>query len=76
MAEKHYRSMIKALSWRITGTFDTILISFIITGKPKLAFSIGLVEVFTKCFLYYFHERIWNRIQLGRIIERETDYTI
>jgi D-alanyl-lipoteichoic acid acyltransferase DltB (MBOAT superfamily) len=35
--EKHYRSFIKSLSWRLTGTLDTILISFLITGKINLA---------------------------------------
>ncbi len=67
MAEKHYRSLIKATSWRMLGTFDTILVSFIITGKIKLAISIGGVELFTKILLYYGHERLWNRISLGRM---------
>jgi Predicted membrane protein (DUF2061) len=35
MADKHYRSLIKAVSWRITGSIDTLIITFIITGKLK-----------------------------------------
>lgn len=66
MAEKQYRSLIKATSWRALGTLDTIVVSFVITGKIKLALSIGAVELFTKIFLYYVHERIWNRISFGR----------
>ena len=66
MIEKHWRSVAKATSWRITGTMDTIVVSWIITGEFHLAISIGFVEVFTKMFLYYFHERIWNRIKAGR----------
>ncbi|MFH1801120.1 MAG: DUF2061 domain-containing protein [Candidatus Omnitrophota bacterium] len=66
MKEKHWRSVAKAVSWRVTGTVDTVVISWIITGHVKVALSIGLVEVFTKMFLYYLHERIWNRIQAGR----------
>lgn len=65
----------KAISWRVTGTLDTILISFLITGRAKAAISIGFVELFTKVFLYYCHERIWNNLSLGRIGSRE-DYTI
>ena len=65
--EKHYRSIVKALSWRATGTADTILISFLITGEAKMAFSIGFVELFTKVFLYYVHERIWNRLSFGKV---------
>jgi uncharacterized membrane protein len=71
MAENHYRSLIKAVSWRVTGTLDTILISFLITGKIKLAVSIGFIELFTKICLYYLHERLWNKISFGRMKEEE-----
>ena len=67
MIEKHYRSLVKAISWRATGTADTILISWLITGQMKWALSIGFVELFTKIFLYYVHERIWTRIDFGRV---------
>ncbi|HWI56211.1 MAG TPA: DUF2061 domain-containing protein [Bacillota bacterium] len=75
MADQHHRSLLKAISWRATGTVDTIVISFLITGRIKLAVSIGFVEVFTKIGLYYLHERLWNKIPLGRIKTKE-DYTI
>ena len=65
--EKPYRSFVKALSWRITGTVDTIVVSLIVTGKLKLAVSIGVVELFTKVLLYYAHERVWNKISFGRV---------
>jgi len=71
MIEKHYRSLAKAFSWRVTGTLDTILISFIITGRIKLAISIGFIELFTKICLYYLHERVWNKIEFGRIKPEE-----
>lgn len=64
--EFHSRSFIKALSWRFIGTIDTIVISWLITGKMVLAFSIGAFELLTKTILYYFHERIWNAIKWGR----------
>lgn len=69
--EKHYRSLVKAISWRITGTLDTILISWLITGQMKWALSIGFVELFTKIALYYVHERIWNRLDFGRVKSKE-----
>ncbi len=76
MVEKHYRSVVKAISWRVTGTLDTIVISFIITGHLKWALSIGFVELFTKITLYYLHERIWNRISFGRLKPSSGDYQI
>lgn len=76
MTEKPYRSVVKALSWRATGTVDTILISFLITGQAKYAISIGFVELFTKIFLYYCHERIWNKLAFGRVREDREEYSI
>ena len=76
MAEKHYRSIVKAISWRATGTVDTVVISFLITGHLRWALSIGFVELFTKVALYYMHERIWNRISFGRVKEARGDYQI
>lgn len=74
--DKTYRSIIKAISWRAIGTFDTILISFLIVGNFKFALSIGGVELFTKMVLYYLHERMWNRIKLGKVEVKPIDYQI
>ncbi|MER9341932.1 DUF2061 domain-containing protein [Mesorhizobium sp. M0601] len=64
--DTHSRSFAKALSWRITGTIDTIIISLVVTGSIKLAAAIGLTEVVTKSLLYYLHERAWLKIPYGR----------
>lgn len=69
MVEKHYRSLIKAVSWRFTGSIDTMIIAFLITGRIKWALSISGVELFTKIFLFYVHERVCNKIPFGRIQE-------
>lgn len=75
MAEKRYRSLLKAVSWRVTGTLDTVFISYLITGRLTLALSIGAVELCTKTGLYYLHERVWNRISFGKV-SADTDYQI
>lgn len=64
--DTHSRSFAKAISWRITGTVDTMIISLVVTHSIKLAAAIGLTEVVTKSFLYYLHERAWLRIPYGR----------
>ena len=66
MHERKRRSILKAISWRIIGTLDTFLISFLITGKFKFAISISSIELLTKFSLYFMHERIWNRIKFGK----------
>ena len=75
MKEHRYRSVVKAVSWRATGTVDTIVVSFVVTGQAKWALSIGFVELFTKVFLYYAHERMWNRLAFGRV-KADEEYTI
>ncbi|KAB1068434.1 DUF2061 domain-containing protein [Tamlana haliotis] len=65
-SEKPIRSVVKSLSWRTIGTLDTIVISYLVTGKLDLAFSIGGIELVTKMVLYFFHERAWNSIKWGK----------
>ena len=55
------RHILKTISWRIVGTLDTMLLSWIITGSWKLGLTIGSVEVITKMALYYLHERAWYK---------------
>lgn len=55
-------SAIKAVTWRIVGTIDTMIISYILTGNITIAFSIGSVEVMSKMLLYFLHERAWARL--------------
>ena len=66
ISENPIRSFVKSVSWRVIGTIDTVLISWLITGELALAFSIGSIELVTKMVLYFFHERIWNKIKWGK----------
>lgn len=58
--ESHPRSLVKGISWRIIGTLDTFLWSWLITHKPVAAGTIALLETITKVLIYYLHERIWH----------------
>ncbi|MGN6467642.1 MAG: DUF2061 domain-containing protein, partial [Rhizobiaceae bacterium] len=40
--DSHTRSFAKAISWRVTGSIDTMVLSFVITGSMKFAAAIGL----------------------------------
>ena len=55
------RHFAKTITWRIVGTADTMLLTWLISGDPLIGFKVGSIEVFTKMILYYFHERIWFR---------------
>ncbi len=65
-SERPIRSVAKAISWRVIGTLDTLLISYVLTGKVALAASIASIDFVTKMFLYFFHERFWNKINWGK----------
>ena len=65
-SEKPLRSILKALSWRVVGTLDTLVVSYVLTGELAVATSIASVDFLTKLILYFFHERIWNKIKWGK----------
>ena len=65
-SEKPIRSVAKALSWRVVGTLDTLLISYLLTGKITIAASIASIDFLTKMVLYFFHERVWNLVNWGK----------
>jgi uncharacterized membrane protein len=67
LRDSHFRSVIKAVSWRVIGTIDTIVISYLWTGMGAKAFAIGGSEVITKVGLYYLHERVWASVPLGTV---------
>ncbi len=59
------RSIVKSISWRLLGSFDTAVIGYFVTGSFKMSLSIASIEVFTKIVLYYFHERAWAHSRFG-----------
>ena len=64
--DARYRSLMKAVTWRLTGSIDTLVLSLLITGNIRVAGTISAVEIVTKILLFYFHERVWVTIPWGR----------
>ena len=58
--DSHARALAKAVTWRVVGTADTFLWSWLITGHPAAAGAIASLETLTKIVLYYLHERAWR----------------
>lgn len=65
------RHVLKTITWRIVGTIDTILIGWLVSGDPMVGLTIGSFEVFTKMILYFIHERLWYKVNLG--VKRDVD---
>lgn len=59
------RHLAKAITWRLVGTLDTMLLGWLISGDIKVGASIGLLELVTKMILYYVHERAWYKSDFG-----------
>jgi adenylylsulfate kinase len=60
------RSFIKSLTYRVFGTITSWAVVYVITHKGSLASLIAFWETVIKIAVYYWHERIWNKIHWGR----------
>ena len=69
--ETHFRTFIKALSWRIIATLVTFTISWIVTGEMTFAAEIGIADALIKICAYYLHERAWVHVAFGTLKKPE-----
>ena len=72
--EGHFRSILKAATWRAGGLAVTFVVAWMVTRKAAVAASIGLADTALKLVAYYVHERIWLKIRFGMM--RGPDYDI
>ncbi len=72
--EHRKRSLLKTISWRIFSFFLTIIIIYAYTKNIKQSIGVGAGIDIVKMFLYYLHERIWNKVKFGRA--KPQDYQI
>lgn len=66
--DSHLRSVMKAVSYRVLATLVTGTLAFLFTGNLLIAVGIGSTEMLSKMFLYWAHERLWNRVRWGRVV--------
>jgi len=66
MKDTTWRSVVKTLSWRITGSGATFLIAWFIAGNFAMASTIAMIQLVANTVLYFVHERIWNQVRWGR----------
>lgn len=78
--DKSSRSLLKAFSWRIIASFTTLVV-IILSGNfffevekfknfYQFSFWAALLDFVSKLLLYFFHERIWQRINFGKVIKK------
>ena len=65
--ESPLRSVVKASTWRVIASLDTMIIVWFVTGEITAAVFTGGIEVVTKFILYILHERGWALVPLGTL---------
>lgn len=66
LSDSPKRSLVKTISWRITGSGATFAISYAISGDFSIAGTIAAVQMAANTVLYFVHERIWNNVSWGK----------
>jgi uncharacterized membrane protein len=66
VSDTNTRSIVKTLTWRLTGSTATFLIAYFLIGSITVAGVLGITQLIFNTVLYYFHERIWNKINWGK----------
>jgi len=61
------RSWVKSLTWRLFGVILLGAISLFITRDWKAMTTITLLFHGIRLVLYYYHERVWERISWGKV---------
>ncbi len=64
--ETKTRSLVKTIIWRIIATLITWGTIYFYIGKLGESIEITLVAALIGMTAYYFHERIWNKIEWGK----------
>jgi uncharacterized membrane protein len=67
MTELAKRSLVKTLTWRVTGSSAVFVIGWALTGNVGMAGAIAIAQIIINTILYFIHERVWNQISWGRI---------
>lgn len=64
--EQHGRSVAKAISYRVVSIIVDLTLVFLITKRIDLTLGVVIASNTASVFVYYFHERVWNKIHIGR----------
>jgi uncharacterized membrane protein len=60
------RTVSKILTWRVLITASNFVIPFIITGSFGSAALFAGIATLVNMFIFWAHERIWNRVTWGK----------
>ena len=67
--EKAMRSLGKVVTWRVLVTITNFVGGYLASGSWVVGLGVVSFALVVNSILYFFHERIWNRIDAGRQID-------
>lgn len=59
------RSVIKAVTYRVSATVATFTLAYAFTGNLEMAGQIGVLDFIIKFLIYYVNERLWTKTSWG-----------
>ena len=65
------RSFIKSITWRVIATITTMVVVYVYSRNVTESLVVGISANLIKFFLYYGHERLWNKVRFGRLKQPE-----
>jgi uncharacterized membrane protein len=69
--ERAMRSLGKVVTWRILVTVTNFVGGYLASGSWKVGLGVVGFALVVNSILYFFHERVWNRINAGKIVTEE-----
>jgi uncharacterized membrane protein len=69
--ETRRRTLVKSISYRIIGGLVTVGVAYAATHRVGASAAIGLLDTTVKLGVFYFHERLWLKINYGRTPQLE-----
>lgn len=66
--EKHQRTLIKVVTWRILVTLSQFMNALIVTGSVAMGIKIAGWSLVINSMLYWLHERAWNWFEWNKRI--------
>jgi len=67
------RSFLKAVTWRAIAFLTTMIVVYVYTGSMKESLVVGISANLIKFYLYYLHERLWDKVKYGK---KQPEYQI
>lgn len=61
------RSVLKTISFRILISIMEFAFVYYVTGRARIAFGFIAVSTVYSMILFYYHDRIWDKIKWGKI---------